>query len=174
MKRIAQLVLIAIGLTASLSGCLRPPIMKPTVQVFSALDQGDAIKRLIVLPYNDQQSASLEWKTYAAKIEARFAKAGYTVTHDAAQAQLVAFFGYGIDAGQEVLTNYAIRQYGVTGYNSATHFQSLTCEQYCVRGLIITIVAVSCQNLAGPMLSGFQHPSLADDLASLVCAAFQI
>ena len=110
---------VIIGCSLSLTGCLRHALMKPTVQSFSAIDQFDSSKQLMVVPYNGKQASSLEWKTYATKIEARLIKPGYQITHEANMAQLVAYFGYAIDQGKEVLTTYAIPQYGMTGYNSA-------------------------------------------------------
>jgi hypothetical protein len=99
-----------------LSGC---NMVKSDVTAFSAMTITDIEKRIYVAPYDQEQAQSLEWQTYARKIQGKLTDAGYVVTFDPSQAELMAFFGYGIDSGKEVQTSYVIPQWGVTGYSGA-------------------------------------------------------
>ena len=90
---------VALGLICAVCiSCVRS-----NVSSYSNMTFEDTRKDIVVLPYDLAQRKSLEWQNFAAQVEQKLWEAGYGVTKDPRQAELVAFFGYGIDEGTEVV-----------------------------------------------------------------------
>jgi hypothetical protein len=89
------------------------------VASFSELSAGNSPEPIVILPWRQQMKDSLEFKTYAREMERRLVVRGFRVVSIDDRPQLVGFFDFGIDSGREVLSSYAIPQWGVTGYSGA-------------------------------------------------------
>lgn len=110
LKSIACAILVV-----AVTGCGR---VRSNVTTFSELTADDIGSRVIIMPYEEQEN-SLEWRSYARMLADHFRNKGYEITDDINEANLAAFFGYGIDEGQQVTSTYSIPQFGVTGYSGA-------------------------------------------------------
>lgn len=106
-------------LAMALSGCVQ---VQSTVTAFHTLSTADLSKTLAVYPGDPEEQNSLERKAYVAKLEQHFEAVGFRVIPFgvAKQPDYVAIFNYGIDNGKQVTSNYAIPQWGVTGYSGST------------------------------------------------------
>ena len=88
------------------------------LQSFSALPINWHSKTVAIAPYQDQTSKSLEWRSYAGKLEAKLKVLGFrTVSGKSQRPDYIAFIGWGIDRGSTVTSSYSIPQWGVTGYS---------------------------------------------------------
>lgn len=92
-------------------------VIRSNVTTFHELPEDWKGRTIAVLPYSEQNSQSLEWRNYKTKLEDQLRKVSFVVTSPD-NATLIAFFGYAIDRGREVISTYSIPQYGVTGYSS--------------------------------------------------------
>jgi hypothetical protein len=107
----------SVGLLVGLSGCAS--FIEANVSAFQDLGPSDQRARIAVAPWREQMKDSLEFRTYAAQVEARLRAKGFNVVPLSARPELVAFLDFGIDDGRQVAQSYAIPQYGVTAYSSS-------------------------------------------------------
>ena len=137
MKK-ALFILAAI---ATLTGCA-PQMVASNISVFHSPEFANAAQRsIIVVPVDDAQKSSLEFKTYAHEVETQLLAAGFTLAPNLKQADYAANINYGINNGKEILdsmpvygqtgstTSYSpytnsvtsIPSYGITGYQTTSH-----------------------------------------------------
>jgi len=107
-----RILVFAIALMLAACGS----VVRTNVTTFYDLPTQWKGRTIAVLPYKEQQSQSLEWRAYRQMVEDQLRKASFVVTSPD-DADLLAFFGYAIDQGREVVSTYSIPQYGVTGYS---------------------------------------------------------
>lgn len=100
----------------ALSGCMQ---VQTNVEAHSSIPPDIAPKTVFLIPYNPSDGSSLEWRTNAGILASVFNEKGFQVVSRKQDARLTAKFGYVIDEGQAVQSNYSIPQYGVTGYSAA-------------------------------------------------------
>jgi hypothetical protein len=74
---------------------------------------------IAVVPWKEEKTGSLEFKTYAEHVAQQLSARGFRVVPIQQKPQLIAFLDYGIDDGREVLSSYSVPQYGVTGYSAS-------------------------------------------------------
>lgn len=118
MSRNIFCIVAGLALTVMvLSGCAKPRV-EADVAAFSALSPEDMTKSIIVSPYKNGQSESLEWKHYASILERKLTEQGFSIAGSIHEAELVAYLGFAIDDGELVTTQYSVPQFGVTGYSS--------------------------------------------------------
>ncbi len=109
--------LAVLVLLSSLAGCASR--IQSNVSAFSAMGPEDAGKAIFIAPYDQENINSLEWQSYAQIMVGKLQEKGFNVVDDPKEADLVAFFGYAIDNGEQVTTAYSIPQWGITGYSGA-------------------------------------------------------
>lgn len=110
------------AVAVALTGCAA---MQPSVQVTTTTFHGPgAAERgtIAVLPADERQAQSLEFRTNAQLVLDQLALKGYQPVQDKASAKYVAFLSYGIDGGQTSVNSSPI--YGQIGggttYSSGT------------------------------------------------------
>lgn len=116
---------LRLALSAGIAGLLQAcatvsPFVDTSVTVFHELPPTPLAETVIaVMPWRKELSDSLEFKTYAARIEARLRERGYVISGPGIPASHAMFVKYGIDDGRTVATPYSIPQFGVTGYSGS-------------------------------------------------------
>ncbi|UCH73290.1 MAG: DUF4136 domain-containing protein [Rhodospirillales bacterium] len=110
---------LLLALLAAVTGCSVTPTVVSQVESYSALPKDYAAQRIAVRPFDEAIADSLEFQSLKAQLEARLRGVGFSVVALDEPHQYIAFFGYGIDQGREVLQTYSVPQYGITGYSSA-------------------------------------------------------
>lgn len=102
-----------------LAGCTH---IQSNVTTFHTLPTNGGGKTLAVFPGSPEDQASLERRSYIAKLAQHFEAAGYHVIdyNGPQKPDYIAIFAYGIDNGTAVTQSYAIPQWGVTGYSGST------------------------------------------------------
>ena len=93
--------------------------VQSNVETFSDLPSDYKGKTIAVLPFDKEKFGSLEFNNYKSKLASHFREKGFTIVSPKAEPHYIAFLGYAIDQGRDVLTSYSIPQYGVTGYSGA-------------------------------------------------------
>lgn len=107
---------LVLSFILTLAGCAGPVISNVTA--FHDLPADWNGRAVSVLPYEEQESPTLEWRTYKSMVESHLRKSSFVVTSPN-EADFLVFFGYGIDQGREVVSTYSIPEFGVTGYSGA-------------------------------------------------------
>jgi hypothetical protein len=79
----------------------------------------DIEKRIVVLPAQKEKAGTLEFAEYAKLVEDGLRKEGFQVVPSGEPAELVVFFGYGIDQGRDEVYSYAVPEFGQTGVQSS-------------------------------------------------------
>lgn len=93
-----------------LGACAGEPRVRAHVEAFSALEAAPVATTVSVVPLGGLSDTSLEFRTYADRLEAPLARRGFRVVDEAAAWELA--MGYGIDAGREVVETFMIPDYG--------------------------------------------------------------
>jgi hypothetical protein len=112
---------LVIGVVAALvlTACAR---VQSNITSYSQIQSGYEGKTVAVVPYNDEQANSLEFWDFARRLDGRFAAKGLRPV-DIRTAQtmpdLLAFFTFTMDNGQQVARTYSIPTYGQTGVSSS-------------------------------------------------------
>jgi hypothetical protein len=116
------LVLCGTVTVAACAASLTPQKLEATVSTFHQLAPDSlSHKSVAIIPANDNQRTSLEFKTYADKLAARFQARGLTVVDDPHHADYVAFVRYAIDNGQVLSSTQSSPEYGWTGGNTTSY-----------------------------------------------------
>ena len=114
--RYTILVLCTVASLFALSGC---SFIRVNVSAFQELTPQDRTARIGVAAWREQMKDSLEFRTYAARVETHLRTKGFNVVPLKERPELIAFLDFGIDDGREVAESYVVPQYGVTGYSSS-------------------------------------------------------
>ncbi len=114
-------LLVAACCLAWLPSCATRSV-ETTVETHHRLTAADVGKRVVVLPVQKEGAGTLEFAEYAKLVEDGLHKQGFQVVPAGEPAELVAFFGYGIDQGRDELYSYAVPQFGQTGVQSSQTF----------------------------------------------------
>jgi hypothetical protein len=112
----------SLGLAIFLSGCMQ---VQTQVDAYSEIPEDLEPKTIYLVPYKGTSASNLEWKANAKILAQVLKEKGFSVVRNRRDARLTAFFGFGIDRGQQVSTPYTIPQYGVTGYSGANTYGSV-------------------------------------------------
>jgi hypothetical protein len=105
---------------ASIAACTQT--IQSQVDAFSTIPEDLHPKTIYIAPYKGVDPSSLEWQTNARTLAKVLAGKGYAVVGDKSDARLTAYFGFAIDEGERITTNYAIPQYGITGYSGSSTY----------------------------------------------------
>lgn len=100
------------------------------VEGYSSMPPVVVDKRVIVKPTKGQKTNSISWKTVKRTLSNELRTKGLSVANSSSKADYIVYFGYAIDEGELVTTNYSVPQYGVTGYSSANTFGSFYGSSY--------------------------------------------
>ncbi|MDQ0316964.1 DUF4136 domain-containing protein [Amorphus orientalis] len=105
-------VLLAAAALVALAGCMQ---VQTQVDAYSVIPADITPKTVYIAPYKGMDASSLAWQTNAATLAGVLAEKGFTRVASRKQARLVAFFGFAVDKGQRVTTEYLIPQWGYVG-----------------------------------------------------------
>jgi hypothetical protein len=107
------IVLGALVITAFV-GCMS---VQSDVESYSAISDEVSGKNVYITGFDNQNTQSLQWRRNASILAAVLAEKGLRISSSKSTADYIIYMGYGIDEGEVVKTQYAIPQFGVTGYS---------------------------------------------------------
>lgn len=111
--------IVALLVALALAACSGQTRIATDITTFHTLPSVPAGKTFAVVPQNDGQASSLEWKTYARQIARHFERLGLLQANEPSRANFVVFFRYAITDGQT--TTSAVPMFGQTsGGTTAT------------------------------------------------------
>ncbi|WP_018698931.1 DUF4136 domain-containing protein [Amorphus coralli] len=102
-------VLVLVAALAALAGCQQ---VQTQVDAYSAISATIVPKTVYIAPYKGMGGDTLPWQTNAATLAGVLAEKGFTRVSSRKQARLVAFFGFAVDEGERVTTQYLVPQWG--------------------------------------------------------------
>lgn len=108
--RSARGILALLFVTVLLGACASEPRIRAHIEAFSTLARTPVAQTVSVAPLGGLSDTSLEFRTYADRLEAPLARRGFRVVDEAAAWELA--MGYGIDDGREVVETFTIPDYG--------------------------------------------------------------
>lgn len=117
-----------VALVFSLAACNN--YVESNVEAYSTLDSSVAGSSVFIEPTKGQNANGLSWSNNKSLLEKELSASGFNVIKRRNRANYIAYFGYAIDEGQVVTTNYSIPQYGVTGYSGANTYGSVYGNSY--------------------------------------------
>jgi hypothetical protein len=124
-------LLVATCCSFWLLSCASGPVeLQSTVETHHQLSAADLGKRVIILPAQEEKAGTLEFAAYAKFVEDGLRRDGFQVVPLGEPAELIAFFGYGIDQGRDELYSYAVPQFGQTGVQSSRTFGTVQSFGY--------------------------------------------
>lgn len=112
---------------ASITACT--PVTT-NVESYSDLPENHVGKTVFVTGTKGQDLNSLPSKKAFSLLKAELEAVGLKVSQSSKKADYIAYFGYGIDKGELVTTQYSIPTFGVTGYSGATTYGSVYGSSY--------------------------------------------
>ncbi len=111
-----------------LMGCNAQVLTK--VEAISAMPTEIADRTIFIFPYEGQDDKSISWSSTMNILTAELQQKGFTAVDSRDKAAYIAYFGYAIDEGETITTNYSIPQYGVTSYSGSTTSGSVSGNTY--------------------------------------------
>lgn len=124
-----------------LSGCMST--IQTQVESFSAIPEDAEPKTVYLAPFEAKDARSLEWRRVAGVLSASLTSKGYTVVPRKAEAKYTAFFGFAIDDGKRVQSQYSIPQWGVTGYSGANTYGTYGAGYYSANTTLMPTYGVT-------------------------------
>ena len=100
-----------------LIGC---QLVNTKVDAISAMPTEIADRTIFIAPYEEQDDKSISWSSTMNILTAELQQKGFTAVDSRDKAAYIAYFGYGIDEGETITTQYSIPRYGVTGYSGSS------------------------------------------------------
>ena len=100
------------------------------VEAHSSINESTVGSKVYVAAVQGQETQSIAWRSNKKIAENELRAVGFQVVNSRKQADYLAYFGYAVDSGKLVTTNYAIPQYGVTGYSGARTYGSVYGNTY--------------------------------------------
>lgn len=125
--RFSKISLVAVAFLA-LSGCVG--LVETKVDAYSSIPDDLSTKTVFISAYNKSDAQSLEWRTNAQILKNVIEEKGFSVVPTRQHARLVAYFGFAVDNGERVTTNYSIPNWGVTGYSGANTYGTIYGNTY--------------------------------------------
>lgn len=119
-------VLISIVSVLFLASCN----VQTDVEAHSSISESTVGSKVYVAAVDGQETKSIAWRSNKKIAESELRAVGFQVVKSRKQADYLAYFGYAVDSGKLVTTNYSIPQYGVTGYSGATTYGSVYGNTY--------------------------------------------
>ena len=119
-------VLISIVSVLFLASCN----VQTDVEAHSSISESTVGSKVYVAAVDGQETKSIAWRSNKKIAENELRAVGFQVVKSRKQADYLAYFGYAVDSGKLVTTNYSIPQYGVTGYSGATTYGSVYGNTY--------------------------------------------
>ncbi len=89
------------------------------VEAISVMPAEIADRTIFIIPYKGQDDTSISWSSTMNILTAELQQKGFTAVDSRGKAAYIAYFGYGIDEGETITTEYSIPRYGVTGYSGS-------------------------------------------------------
>ncbi len=91
--------------------------VKTSVDAYSTLGDEAIGKAVAIKPFNPEDAGSLQWRSNAGILAGELQAKGMRVAQSAESADYIVYFGYAIDKGETVTTQYNTPVYGTVGYN---------------------------------------------------------
>lgn len=116
-------VLLGVSLTVAVAGCAR---VNTQYTPYHSLNSSFSGQTVTVIPGNDSLEGSLQFENFKTKLEDKFRGAGFVISRDRANADLLAYFSYGIDDGTTRTQIGSTPIYGPTGGGTTYHSGSIS------------------------------------------------
>ena len=87
-------------------------------------------KMVFIVPFEGQDVKSLAWRKNKDTLVQQLKWKGYLEVSSQDDANYIAYFGFSIDEGERITTNYSIPQWGVTGYSGANTYGTIYGNSY--------------------------------------------
>ena len=117
--------LLAAGLLAILTACSSTKVIT-TVETHHQLDDGHAGQAVFITSADDEAVNSLQFKAHAKLVESGLQREGFKIAASPQEADVIAFFHYGIDGGRDEVYSYSLPQYGQAGVSGSQTYGSVT------------------------------------------------
>ena len=118
-KGILMRLLLCVALCVVVAGC--GALVRSQYTPYHSLNSKTSGKTVAVVPGNDGLEGSLQFESFKTKLEYKLQSAGFTISRDPANADLLAYFTYGIDDGKTTVHTGSTPIYGQTGGGTAYH-----------------------------------------------------
>lgn len=119
------LIICAILFVASCGTTIRT-----NVEAYSSIAESTQDQSVYIAPTQGQDTKSISWTQNTAILTNELRSLGFNVVSSKGKADYIAYFGYAVDDGRLVTTNYSIPTYGVTGYSGANTYGSVYGNSY--------------------------------------------
>ncbi len=93
-----------------LAACAAEPRVRANIESFSTLGEGPVSGTVVVVPAADKDAGSLEFQTYAERVDAALERRGFTPAVEGAAWRMT--LDYGIGDGREVVDSYSVPAFG--------------------------------------------------------------
>ena len=110
-----------------LSGCVS---VQTQVEAYSEVPSDIEPKTVYIAAFSGDDATSMAWRQSAGALATVLSEKGFKAVSSKKDARLVAFFGYAVDKGQIVTSQYSIPQWGITGYSGANTYGSFYGNSY--------------------------------------------
>ena len=100
------------------------------VESYSDLPESHVGKTLFITGVTGQDRSSLASKKAFSLLKAELEAQGLRLSQSSKNADFLAYFGYSIDQGELITTEYSIPTYGVTGYSGANTQGQISGNSY--------------------------------------------
>ena len=100
------------------------------VESYSDFPENHVGKTVFVTGTKGQETNSLASKKAFSLLKAELESQDLKLSQSSKKADFIAYFGYAIDKGELITTEYSIPTYGVTGYSGATTYGSVYGNSY--------------------------------------------
>ncbi len=103
-----------------LIGCETTTKVSTKVDAISIMPAEIEDRTIFIAPYEEQDDKSISWSSTMNILTAELQQKGFTAVDSRDKAAYIAYFGYGVDEGETITTQYSIPRYGVTGYSGSS------------------------------------------------------
>ncbi len=113
------------------------------VESYSSISGDVDGAKIYIVPSTGQDTKSLLWKQNKSVLVHELNAFGFSETDNADKADFIAYFGYAVDEGKLVTTNYAIPHRGITGYSEANTSGTFSGNTYSETTTLTPIYGVT-------------------------------
>ena len=118
--------LLGAGLLAILTACSSPTKVVTTVETHHELGPNRAGQSVFVTSADEEVARSLQFKAHAKLVEGGLQREGFKIAASPEDADVIAFFHFGIDGGRDQTYSYSLPRFGETGVSSSQTYGSVS------------------------------------------------
>ena len=104
--------------------------VRTNVEAYSSIEESTQDQSVYIAGTQGQDTKSISWRQNTAILSNELRSLGLNVVSSKRKADYIAYFGYAVDEGRFVTSNYSIPIYGVTGYSGANTYGSAYGNSY--------------------------------------------